>query len=93
MGNPLVADDTYSPGNAAAARALAGRRASLVPGIKAALDAFGRPALHALTLGFDHPFTGERLHFEAQLPPDFLQLLQELDRLLEGGGGGEVGGG
>lgn len=87
IGHPLLADDTYSAGNAAAARALAGRRASLAPRLKAALDAFSRPALHALTLGFDHPVTGDRLQFESQLPGDFLQLLEELEQLLAQGGG------
>ena len=36
-------------------------------------EAFGlaRPALHAAVLGFTHPTSGERLRFEAPLPPDF----------------------
>ncbi|KAI8466220.1 MAG: RNA pseudouridine synthase [Monoraphidium minutum] len=93
LGHPLLGDDAYSPGNAAAARALAGRRTSLAPAVKAALDAFGRPALHALTLGFDHPLTGARLHFESQLPGDFSRLLEELEQLLGGGSGGGDGGG
>lgn len=29
-----------------------------------------RQALHAFILGFEHPATGEHLHFEAPLPPD-----------------------
>ncbi len=37
-----------------------------------------RPFLHAATLGFDHPVTGERLRFEEPLPPE-LQVV--LDRL------------
>ena len=94
IGHPLLADDTYSSGAAAAARALAGRRASLAPQMKAALDAFSRPALHALTLGVDHPITGERLHFESQPPADFSRLLEELEQLLgQGGAGGGSGSG
>lgn len=36
-----------------------------------------RQALHAKTLGFDHPVTGERLFFEAPLPEDMVQLLEK----------------
>jgi len=35
-------------------------------------------ALHAATLGFDHPSTGERLRFEAPLPDDMKRLLELL---------------
>lgn len=34
-----------------------------------------RQALHAKTLGFDHPVTGERLFFEAPMPEDMVELL------------------
>lgn len=37
-----------------------------------------RPVLHAELLGFDHPATGERLVFEAPLPPDLLEVLAAL---------------
>lgn len=36
-----------------------------------------RQALHAKTLGFDHPVTGERMFFEAPLPQDMVQLLEK----------------
>ena len=36
-----------------------------------------RQALHARTLGFTHPVTGERLHFEAALPEDMTQLIEK----------------
>jgi 23S rRNA pseudouridine1911/1915/1917 synthase len=39
-----------------------------------------RPALQAHRLGFDHPRSGERLRFEAQLPQDLARLLAELER-------------
>ena len=35
----------------------------------------GRQALHALTLGFEHPVSGEQLHFESPLPDDFAAAL------------------
>jgi 23S rRNA pseudouridine1911/1915/1917 synthase len=36
-----------------------------------------RQALHAKTLGFDHPVTGERLFFEAPMPEDMVELLSK----------------
>ena len=36
-----------------------------------------RQALHARTLGFTHPRTGERLHFEAPLPEDMAALIEK----------------
>jgi len=36
-----------------------------------------RQALHARTLGFTHPRTGERLHFEAPIPADMRALIDK----------------
>ena len=38
-----------------------------------------RPALHAQTLGFSHPLTGEYLCFSANPPHDFREVLNRLD--------------
>ena len=38
-------------------------------------DLCPRQALHARTLGFTHPSTGERLHFEVPLPEDMTALI------------------
>jgi 23S rRNA pseudouridine1911/1915/1917 synthase len=38
----------------------------------------GRQALHALTLGFEHPVSGEQLQFESPLPDDFAGALSLL---------------
>ena len=40
-----------------------------------ALRTFPRQALHARTLAFDHPESGERLQFESELPDDLIALL------------------
>jgi len=40
-------------------------------------DMCPRQALHARTLGFDHPVTGERLYFEADLPEDMQSVLDQ----------------
>jgi 23S rRNA pseudouridine1911/1915/1917 synthase len=39
------------------------------------LRGFKRQALHAATLGFDHPRSGKRLTLQSPVPPDFAQLL------------------
>jgi 23S rRNA pseudouridine1911/1915/1917 synthase len=36
-----------------------------------------RQALHAKTLGFTHPRSGERMSFDSELPQDFAQLLDK----------------
>ena len=39
-----------------------------------------RQALHAKTLGFIHPITGEKMSFDSELPADFSELLDKWDR-------------
>ena len=41
-------------------------------------NAFPRQALHAASLGFVHPVSGERLEFHSPLPPDLTELLARL---------------
>jgi 23S rRNA pseudouridine1911/1915/1917 synthase len=36
-----------------------------------------RQALHARTLGFVHPITGEQMHFEAELPADMATVIEK----------------
>ena len=52
---PLLADALYG-------------RAPADADLAAVSEALGRQALHARVLGFVHPVSGERLHFEAPLP-------------------------
>jgi 23S rRNA pseudouridine1911/1915/1917 synthase len=70
-GHGLVGDATYGGARKAAPRALGAAAVE-------ALGAFPRQALHAATLGFAHPVTGEPLEFAAPLPPDMAALLAEL---------------
>jgi 23S rRNA pseudouridine1911/1915/1917 synthase len=51
--------------------------AEKAPGAEVA-NGFPRQALHAATLGFDHPVTGERLKFAAPLPADMAGLIEAL---------------
>lgn len=43
--------------------------------VRNCFEACPRQALHARTLGFRHPRTGEEMDFEAPLPPDMQQLI------------------
>ncbi len=71
-GHPLLGDPLY--GRAGATRA---RR--LPETAQAALEALGRQALHARTLGFRHPVSGEALRFESEIPLDIKRLIESLE--------------
>ncbi len=43
-------------------------------------DLIGRPALHAHTLAFDHPISGERLKFLSRLPADVVAAIEKVGR-------------
>ncbi len=43
-----------------------------------------RQALHAKTLGFTHPSTGEFMRFESKLPDDMTQVIEKWKRYLSG---------
>ena len=68
IGHPLIGDLTYGAG-------FKTKIARLSPGARAAVERLGRQALHAATLGFTHPVTGEDLSFESELPED-LEVLR-----------------
>ena len=71
IGNPLVGDADYG----AAFRT----KANLLPDdAKAVVNAFHRQALHAFLLAFEHPRTGEVMHFEAPMPADMEALVEAL---------------
>ncbi len=67
-GHALLGDPTYGGRRRVPAR---------VPGADLA-NAFPRQALHAASLGFVHPVTGETLRFQAALPDDMADLLEAL---------------
>ncbi|MDP4031258.1 MAG: RluA family pseudouridine synthase [Pseudorhodobacter sp.] len=70
-GHGLIGDQTYG-----GRRKVAGRAAG--PLAAAAAATFPRQALHAASLGFAHPVTGEDMAFTADLPPDMQDLLSIL---------------
>ncbi len=88
IGYPVFGDSTYGGRNrrlgalTAAERKIAARYLEMLP----------RQALHARTLGFEHPHTHEHLRFESDLPEDMTALLELAreyhEKLGEGGKNG-----
>ena len=75
LGHPVFGDPSYGGRSRPAAslerkehRELAAQLLELMP----------RQALHARTLGFVHPRSGQNMHFECELPDDMKQLLLRL---------------
>ena len=68
VGHGLIGDQTYGGRRKVTAKALGEASA-------AAAAAFPRQALHAATLGFTHPVTGNELSFSSPLPADMQGLL------------------
>ena len=73
-GHPLIGDPVYGGG-----RKLLPKTAPA--DVLATVSAFKRQALHAATLGFVHPLTGEELRFERPPPADFAALVAALHQL------------
>jgi len=42
-----------------------------------------RQALHAKSLGFVHPYTGEKMQFNSELPEDFQSVLEKWERYVQ----------
>jgi 23S rRNA pseudouridine1911/1915/1917 synthase len=74
IGHPVFGDPIYG----GRGRRLGSLSKSQRQRAEALLAAFPRQALHARTLGFVHPVTGEWLMFESPLPEDMAFLLQQL---------------
>ena len=71
IGHPLLGDTVYGAGFKT--------KANLLPdAARKIVNAFGRQALHAYMLQFEHPRTGEIMHFEVRLPDDMEELANAL---------------
>ncbi len=70
-GHGLIGDPTYG------GRRKLSEKAVGAAGLEAART-FARQALHAATLGFEHPVSGEMMRFEAPMPDDMQQLIAAL---------------
>ena len=64
IGSPVIGDRTY------------GDFSNLPKNLREAANSFGRQALHAASLAFTHPITGERLSFSANIPVDFESMIR-----------------
>lgn len=64
QGNPVCGDDLY--------------RGPLIGPVVKDTQSAPRLALHARLLEFDHPASGERLHFESELPKDLSGFVEQL---------------
>jgi 23S rRNA pseudouridine1911/1915/1917 synthase len=71
IGHPLLGDESYGAG-------FKTKAVRLSPEAREALRGLGRQALHAAVLGFEHPVSGENLHFESEPPPDLQRLIGAL---------------
>jgi len=74
-GFPLLGDPVYGS---------TGRLTGLKdPTLQALIRKLGRQALHARTLGFIHPVSGQYLEFSSPLPEDMAKILEHLDETCE----------
>ncbi len=72
-GHALIGDPVYGRPRALSEKHVA-------PEVSTALLTFPRQALHAATLGFRHPVTGNTISFEAPMPSDMRDLVTVLRR-------------
>ena len=73
IGHPLFADERYG-----GTEILRGTRsASYKAFIQNCFKLCGRQALHARTLGFEHPLTGQQMDFNSELPADMEALISK----------------
>jgi 23S rRNA pseudouridine1911/1915/1917 synthase len=68
IGHPLLGDSLYGSG-------FRTRHKMLPEAAAKALETLNRQALHAETLAFEHPRSGEILQFEVEPPPDLAGLI------------------
>jgi len=73
-GHPVFGDPTYGGRNRQLGGLSAPQREWVVP----ILENMPRQALHAKTLGFTHPITGQKMFFDSELPDEMHQVLQQL---------------
>jgi len=74
MNNPIVHDEKYNGG--------VNRTKGFLPevqrDIKLLLKKMNRHALHAKQLSFNHPISGERVNFTAELPQDMQTMIEHM---------------
>lgn len=73
-GHPLVGDPDYG-------RHFLTKTNKLPEPLAETVRSFPRQALHAFLIAFEHPATGEILHFESEIPPDLADLVESFRSL------------
>lgn len=71
IGHPVLGDPVYGPG-------FKTRTSRLPDEARSLADDFSRQALHAETLGFEHPLSGKPLAFSSPPPDDMARLIKAL---------------
>jgi 23S rRNA pseudouridine1911/1915/1917 synthase len=71
IGHPLLGDGVYGAGFRTSSKKLS-------DDAREALNTLNRQALHATSLGFEHPVTGKQMQFDSPAPEDFGRLLASL---------------
>lgn len=74
--HPLIGDPLYGAQKTAVMSALRGN--GYEEDVVEAVLSFGRQALHAKSISFVHPVSGEQMSFDSDLPDDFSKLLKML---------------
>jgi 23S rRNA pseudouridine1911/1915/1917 synthase len=69
LGFPVIADTVYGPG-------MRTKIETLALDLQTAVAALSRQALHAKELGFEHPDSGESMHFTTPLPADMERIVE-----------------
>ena len=75
LGHPIIGDRAYG-GRPVLMRSELD--SAIKPGTEQDRPLIHRQALHARRLTFNHPASGDRLNFEAPLPPDMVNVLEHL---------------
>lgn len=74
IGHPLIGDQDYGMAFKT--------KVNLLPdAAKAIVNGFHRQALHAYLLAFEHPSTGETMHFEAPIPDDLQTVIDAMQAM------------
>ncbi|KAL8253439.1 hypothetical protein R6Q59_037132 [Mikania micrantha] len=79
LGIPLMGDEVYGGSRNMALSLLQLKNpSSMHSQLSQLVQKLNRPCLHALTLGFTHPCTGEKMQFSCLPPVDFAEILTGL---------------
>jgi len=79
LGHPLFNDATYGGD-----KILKGTKFSKYKSfVDNCFKIIPRQALHARSLGFEHPINKERMYFESELPEDFREVLDKWNRYVQ----------